>query len=64
MAKIEHGHVRLLSVDTEKKVLRFREIRTLAFSGQPPAKEWEHPYSLILSGKPLIMFFPMVKSQA
>ncbi|MDP2718609.1 MAG: hypothetical protein U1D67_08720 [Dehalococcoidia bacterium] len=46
MAKIESGDGRLLSVDTEKSILRFQEILTIAFEGQPPAKEWEHPFKL------------------
>lgn len=46
MAKIEHGRGSLISVDTDKRTLRFREIRSIAYSGQPPAKEWEHPYAL------------------
>jgi len=46
MAKIEHGRGILVSVDTEKKTLRFREIRNVAYAGQPPAKEWELPYTL------------------
>jgi len=46
MAKIEQGEARLLSVDTGKKTLRFQEILYVSFEGQPPAKEWELPYSL------------------
>ena len=46
MAKIEHGVGALLTIDTEKKTLRFKELRRVSFSGQPPAKEWELPYSL------------------
>ena len=45
MAKIEHGKGKLISVDTEKKILRFQEIRTVVVFGSP-AKEWEHPYAL------------------
>ena len=46
MAKIEHGRGNLLSIDTERKTLRFQEILTIGYSGQPPAEEWEHPHSL------------------
>ena len=46
MAKIEHGSGNLLSVDTEKKTLRFQEIRMISFDGEPPPKEWEHPHAL------------------
>ena len=46
MAKIEHGSGRLLSIDTEKRTLRFREIRRSSYSGQPPPEEWEHPHGL------------------
>lgn len=46
MAKIEQGSGKLLSVDTEKKNLKFREIRRSTHEGQAPPKEWEHPYSL------------------
>ena len=46
MAKIEHGNGRLLSIDTEKRTLRFQEIQTVGYSGQPPPKEWEHPHAL------------------
>ena len=46
MAKIEHGSGRLLSIDTEKRTLRFQKIRTFAVSGQPPPEEWEHPHGL------------------
>lgn len=45
MAKIEHGQAKLISVDTEKKMLRFRQIRQVVVAGSP-AKEWEHPYSM------------------
>ena len=46
MAKIEHGDGTLLSLDTEKRTLRFREVQNVSYSGQPPPKEWEHPYAL------------------
>jgi len=46
MAKIEHGSGKLLSVDTEKRTLRFQEIRRTVSYGQPPLKEWEHPHAL------------------
>lgn len=46
MAKIEQGSGILLSIDTDKKTLRFQEIQTVAYNGQPPAKEWEHTYGL------------------
>ena len=47
MAKIEHGNGSLLSVDTEKRTLRFQEIQTIHPLGvQSPPKEWEHPYVL------------------
>lgn len=46
MAKIEHGSGRLLSIDTEKRTLRFREIRRVSYIDQPPPKEWEHPHAL------------------
>lgn len=46
MAKIEQGKGKLLSVETEKKSLRFQEIVMVAYEGQPPAKEWEYPYFL------------------
>ena len=46
MAKTEHGEGILLSVDTEKKTLRFQEVRHVAFTGRTPPKEWEHPYAL------------------
>ena len=46
MAKIEHGSGKLLSVDTEKKTLRFQQIRRIVSSGSPPPKEWEHPHVL------------------
>ncbi len=46
MAKIEHGSGKLLSIDTEKKTLRFQEIRTFGVVGCPPPKEWEHPHAL------------------
>ena len=46
MAKIEHGSGRLLSIDTEKRTLRFQEIQTVFVSGMPPPKEWEHPHAL------------------
>jgi len=46
MAKIEQGEGRLISVDTDKKTLRFQEISMVFYEGQPPAKEWELPCSL------------------
>lgn len=46
MAKIEHGSGILLSVDTEKRTLRFQEMLSIAYSGQPSPKEWEHPHGL------------------
>lgn len=46
MAKIEHGSGKLLSIDTERKTLRFQEIRRIKRIGQPPPKEWEHPHAL------------------
>ncbi len=46
MAKIEHGRGILLSIDTEKRTLRFQEIRTSSYSGQPLPDEWEHPHGL------------------
>ena len=46
MAKIEQGSGRLLSIDTEKKTLKFQEIQIVLFDGSPPPKEWEHPYTL------------------
>ncbi len=46
MAKIEHGSGILLSIDTEKRTLKFQEIRRVGYSGQPPPKEWEHPHGL------------------
>lgn len=46
MAKIEHGSGRLLSIDTEKRTLRFQEIRMVFVSGMPPPKEWEHLHAL------------------
>lgn len=47
MAKIEHGSGILLSIDTEKKTLRFQEIRRGPHVGPPPPKkEWEHPHDL------------------
>ena len=46
MAKIEHGSGRLLSIDTEKRTLRFQEIQTVVFADGPPPKEWEHPHAL------------------
>jgi len=45
MAKIEHGKGKLISVDTEKKTLRFQDISKIYVSGSP-AKEWEHPHAL------------------
>ncbi len=57
MAKIEHGSGELLTIDTEKRTLRFREIRTVSYSGQGPAKEWEHPHALDWEGK---QFFDLV----
>ena len=60
MAKIESGHGTLISIDTEKKTLRFREIRTVAFTGQPPAKEWELPYALDWEDK---KFFDLVEKR-
>ena len=46
MAKMESGHGLLLTADTEKKTMRFKEIRLIVSSGMPPAKQWEHPYGL------------------
>lgn len=46
MAETEHGEGILLSVDTERKTLRFQEVRHVAFTGRTPPKEWEHPYAL------------------
>ncbi len=46
MAKIEQGAGILLSVDTGSKTLRFQEELFVGFEGQPPAREWELPYSL------------------
>jgi len=46
MVKIEQGSGRLLSIDTERKTLKFQEIQTVWFDGSPPPKEWEHPYAL------------------
>ena len=46
MAKIEHGSGRLVSIDTEKRTLRFREVRSVSFPGQSSAKEWEHLHAL------------------
>ena len=46
MAKIEQGSGELVSIDTEKKTLRFREILLVGYSGQPPPKEWDHPHAL------------------
>ena len=43
MAKIEHGRGVLMSVDTDKKTLKFRE--TVAQKGRAK-REWELPYSL------------------
>jgi hypothetical protein len=44
LAKIEQGKGILLSVDTEKRTLRFRERRVVSFMEAPEPKEWEHPY--------------------
>ena len=46
MAKIEYGSGKLISVDTEKKTLRFQKIQTVRYSGQPSPKDWEHPHAL------------------
>lgn len=46
MAKIEHGAGILISVDTVNKKLRIQEKRMVSYEGQPPAEEWELPYSL------------------
>ena len=60
MAKIEHGSGKLLSIDTEKKTLRFQEIRSVAYGGQPPPKEWEHPHALEWKDQ---QFFDLVGKQ-
>ena len=46
MAKIECGRGWLLSVDTTTRTLLFREVRRVAYVGQPPPREWEHAYGL------------------
>ena len=51
MVKIEHGNGILLSADTEKKTLHFRERRTQVRRGQPDPEDWEHPYSLEWEGQ-------------
>jgi hypothetical protein len=43
MTKIEHGSGILISIDTDKRTLRLKQV---VYSNQPPAKEWEHPYTL------------------
>lgn len=60
MAKIEHGSGRLLSIDTEKRTLRFQETRTVVFAGGPPPKEWEHPHALEWKDQ---QFFDLVGKQ-
>lgn len=45
MAKLEHGSGKLISVDTNKKTLKIKEIRSTYIAGRP-AKEWELPYKL------------------
>lgn len=50
MAKLEAGRGRLVSVDTTARILHFREVRRVAYSGQPPAKEWEHSFGLESAG--------------
>lgn len=44
MAKIEHGEGELISVDTNAKTLKFREISYIATDSA--SKEWECPYVL------------------
>lgn len=56
MVKIEQGNGKLLSVDTDKKVLRFQEILMVSVEGMSP-KEWELPYVLDWEDK---RFFDLV----
>ena len=46
MAKLEQGNGILVSVNTENKTLEFQEIRRVSYSGQPPPKKSEYPYTL------------------
>jgi hypothetical protein len=47
MGIIEQGSAKLLSMDTNKKTLKFEEIIRQRFYGseQPLPKHWEHHYS-------------------
>ncbi len=46
MAIIEQGSAKLLSIDTNKKTLKFEEIMQQRIHGseQPLPKQWEHHY--------------------
>lgn len=56
MAKIEHGTGILLTIDTEQKTLRFKEMVRIFLIGEP-AKEWEFPHALDWEDK---QFFDLV----